>query len=395
MKLKIKRELLLENLNKVSKAISTKNLIPSLSGIKFDLTKEGLTLTASNNDLTIQKFIEIKDENMNVQEEGIIIIQGKEILDIVRVIPEEEINIEVIDELKVLIYTDDEKIKYDLNVINKSEYPNVNLEKSDNYITISSEELLNIVKETAFATSTDESRPVLTGINFKINGDLLECSATDSYRLAKKENRLSKPVEEIYNIIIPGKNIIEFSKIIDDREGEIKLHVFNNKILFEEDNLLFQSRLINGNYPNTSKLIPEDSVLKIKAKLSQLYNVIGQASILTTDKEKNIVSLSTNGDLLIVKSVSNEKGKAEMKMNIEKNNNEDITIAFSAKYMMEALNALNTDIIEMSFIGEVKPITIKNTTEDGLIQLVVPIRTYLNNIRHNLLCKYDIITTYF
>ncbi len=134
--------------------------------------------------------------------------------------------------------------------------------------------------------------------------------------------------------------------------------------------------MINGNYPNTSKLIPEDSVLKIKAKLSQLYNVIGQASILTTDKEKNIVSLSTNGDLLIVKSVSNEKGKAEMKMNIEKNNNEDITIAFSAKYMMEALNALNTDIIEMSFIGEVKPITIKNTTEDGLIQLVVPIRTY-------------------
>ena len=376
MKLKIKRELLLENLNKVSKAISTKNLIPSLSGIKFDLTKEGLTLTASNNDLTIQKFIEIKDENMNVQEEGIIIIQGKEILDIVRVIPEEEINIEVIDELKVLIYTDDEKIKYDLNVINKSEYPNVNLEKSDNYITISSEELLNIVKETAFATSTDESRPVLTGINFKINGDLLECSATDSYRLAKKEIRLNKPVEEIYNIIIPGKNIIEFSKIIDDKEGEIKLHVFNNKILFEENNLLFQSRLINGNYPNTSKLIPEDSVLKI--------NVIGQASILTTDKEKNIVSLSTNGDLLIVKSVSNEKGKAEMKMNIEKNNNEDITIAFSAKYMMEALNALNTDIIEMSFIGEVKPITIKNTTEDGLIQLVVPIR-----------CKYDIITTYF
>lgn len=376
MKLKIKRELLLENLNKVSKAISTKNLIPSLSGIKFDLTKEGLTLTASNNDLTIQKFIEIKDENINVQEEGIIIIQGKEILDIVRVIPEEEINIEVIDELKVLIYTDDEKIKYDLNVINKSEYPNVNLEKSDNYITISSEELLNIVKETAFATSTDESRPVLTGINFKINGDLLECSATDSYRLAKKEIRLNKPVEEIYNIIIPGKNIIEFSKIIDDKEGEIKLHVFNNKILFEENNLLFQSRLINGNYPNTSKLIPEDSVLKIKAKLSQLYNVIGQASILTTDKEKNIVSLSTNGDLLIVKSVSNEKGKAEMKMNIEKNNNEDITIAFSAKYMMEALNALNTDIIEMSFIGEVKPITIKNTTEDGLIQLVVPIRTY-------------------
>lgn len=376
MKLKIKRDLLLDNLNKVSKAISTKNLIPTLAGIKFDLTKEGLTLTASNNDITIQKTIIINDENMNIDEEGVIIIQGKDILDIVRIIPEEEINIEVIDESKVLIYTDDEKIKYDLNVINKNDYPNVDLEKNENHVVINSEDLLNIVKETAFATSTDESRAVLTGISFKINGDILECSATDSYRLAKKELRLNKPVEEIYNIIIPGKNLVEFSRIIDEKNSDIKLHIFNNKILFEQDNLLFQSRLISGNYPNTSKLIPEDSILKITANLSQLYNVIGQASILTTDKEKNIVSLSTNGDLLTVRSVANEKGKAEMKMTVKKDNNEDITIAFSAKYMMEALNALNTEEIELSFVGEVKPITIKNKKEDGLIQLVVPIRTY-------------------
>ncbi|MBO5376254.1 MAG: DNA polymerase III subunit beta [Bacilli bacterium] len=376
MKLKIKRDLLLDNLNKVSKAISTKNLIPTLAGIKFDLTKEGLTLTASNNDITIQKTIIINDENMNIDEEGVIIIQGKDILDIVRIIPEEEINIEVIDESKVLIYTDDEKIKYDLNVINKNDYPNVDLEKNENHVVINSEDLLNIVKETAFATSTDESRAVLTGISFKINGDILECSATDSYRLAKKELRLNKPVEEIYNIIIPGKNLVEFSRIIDEKKSDIKLHIFNNKILFEQDNLLFQSRLISGNYPNTSKLIPEDSILKITANLSQLYNVIGQASILTTDKEKNIVSLSTNGDLLTVRSVANEKGKAEMKMTVKKDNNEDITIAFSAKYMMEALNALNTEEIELSFVGEVKPITIKNKKEDGLIQLVVPIRTY-------------------
>ena len=376
MKLKIKRELLLENLNKVAKAISTKNLIPTLSGIKFDLTKDKLTLTASNNDITIQKSVDLIEDNMKIDEEGIIIIQGKEILDIVRIIKEDEINIEVIDDLKVLIYTDDEQIKYDLNVIDKNEYPNVNLEKNDNYITIKTNELLTLVKETAFATSTDESRPVLTGLNFKINGDLLECSATDSYRLAKKEIRLNKPVEEIHNIIIPGKNNIELSRIIDNNEDEIKMHVFNNKILFEINDLLFQSRLISGNYPNTSKLIPEDSILKINAKLSQLYNVIEQASILTTDKEKNIVSLSTKGNLLIVKSVSNEKGKAEMKMQIEKNNNEDITIAFSARYMMEALSALTTENIEMSFVGEVKPITLNNTIDDGLIQLVVPIRTY-------------------
>ncbi len=376
MKLKIKRELLLENLNKVSKAISTKNLIPTLSGIKFELTKKGLTLTASNNDITIQKFIEMDKDVINVEKEGKIIIQGKEILDIVRIIPDEEINIDVVDELKVLIYTDDERIKYDLNVININEYPNIELEKSDNFVEINKEEFLNIVRETAFATSTDESRPVLTGINFKINGDILESSATDSYRLAKKEIRLKKVVEEVHNIIIPGRNIVEFSRIIDSKEGNIKLHIFNNKLLFEDENLLFQSRLISGNYPNTSKLIPEDSILKITANLGMLRSVIEQASILTSDKEKNVVSLSTSGNLLTVKSVSNEKGRAEMKMEVKKNNNEDITIAFSAKYMTEALNALRTEEVELSFVGEVKPITIKNTEEDGLIQLVVPIRTY-------------------
>lgn len=376
MKLKIKKSVLMENLNKVSKAISTKNLIPTLAGIKFDLTKEGLLLTASNNDITIQKFIKVEKKNMEIDQEGIVILQGKDILEIVRVIPDENINLEVVDDAKVLIYTDDERIKYDLNVINKNDYPNVNLEKSEKFIILDTNSLLDIVKETAFATSNDESRPVLTGISFKINGDLLECIATDSYRLARKNIRLSKPVEENYNIIIPGKNIIEFSRILDASSKEIKIHIFNNKILFENDDLLFQSRLISGNYPPTAKSIPEEFNLVVKANLQELYNVIEQASILTTDKEKNIVSLSTKDNLLTVKSVSNEKGKAEMKMNISKNNDEEITIAFSAKYMMEALNALNTEEIEMSFVGEVKPIVIKNTKDDGLLQLVVPIRTY-------------------
>ena len=376
MKLKIKKSVLMENLNKVSKAISTKNLIPTLAGIKFDLTKEGLLLTASNNDITIQKFIKVEKKNMEIDQEGIAILQGKDILEIVRVIPDENINLEVVDDAKVLIYTDDERIKYDLNVINKNDYPNVNLEKSEKFIILDTSSLLDIVKETAFATSNDESRPVLTGISFKINGDLLECIATDSYRLARKNIRLSKPVDENYNIIIPGKNIIEFSRILDASSKEIKIHIFNNKILFENDDLLFQSRLISGNYPPTAKSIPEEFNLVVKANLQELYNVIEQASILTTDKEKNIVSLSTKDNLLTVKSVSNEKGKAEMKMNISKNNDEEITIAFSAKYMMEALNALNTEEIEMSFVGEVKPIVIKNTKDDGLLQLVVPIRTY-------------------
>ncbi len=374
MKIKIKKDLLLENLNKVSKAISTKNLIPILSGIKFDLTREGLTLTASDNDITIQTFIPADNKDMEIEKEGSIIIQGKYVLDIVRKLPDEFINIEVIDELKILIYA--ENSEFNLNGINQKEYPNVALENSKNFVKINTKLFKTIINQTAFATSTDESRPILTGINIKITGDILECSATDSYRLAKKQAKLNEIAGETYNIIVPGKNIVEFMKILNEGNEELEIHIFSNKVLFKQNNLLFQSRLVSGNYPNVNNLIPSDSFLKITANLSNLYDVIDRASILTSDKEKNIVTLETNKNLLIVRSSSAEIGRVEEKMNITKDNEEEIKISFSAKYMMDALRSFEGDTVELAFEGEVKPIIIKDVEDPNLTQLVLPIRTY-------------------
>lgn len=374
MKIKIKKDLLLENLNKVSKAISTKNLIPILSGIKFDLTKEGLTLTASDNDITIQTFIPADNKDMEIEKEGSIIIQGKYVLDIVRKLPDEFINIEVIDELKILIYA--ENSEFNLNGINQKEYPNVALENSKNFVKINTKLFKTIINQTAFATSTDESRPILTGINIKITGDILECSATDSYRLAKKQAKLNEIAGETYNIIVPGKNIVEFMKILNEGNEELEIHIFSNKVLFKQNNLLFQSRLVSGNYPNVNNLVPSDSFLKITANLSNLYDVIDRASILTSDKEKNIVTLETNKNLLIVRSSSAEIGRVEEKMNITKDNEEEIKISFSAKYMMDALRSFEGDTVELAFEGEVKPIIIKDVEDPNLTQLVLPIRTY-------------------
>ena len=374
MKLIIKKDILLENLTNTAKAISTKNLIPILTGIKFDLTKEGLTLTASDNDITIQTFIPADNKDMEIEKEGSIIIQGKYVLDIVRKLPDEFINIEVIDELKILIYA--ENSEFNLNGINQKEYPNVALENSKNFVKINTKLFKTIINQTAFATSTDESRPILTGINVKITGDILECSATDSYRLAKKQAKLNEIAGETYNIIVPGKNIVEFMKILNEGNEELEIHIFSNKVLFKQNNLLFQSRLVSGNYPNVNNLIPSDSFLKITANLSNLYDVIDRASILTSDKEKNIVTLETNKNLLIVRSSSAEIGRVEEKMNITKDNEEEIKISFSAKYMMDALRSFEGDTVELAFEGEVKPIIIKDVEDPNLTQLVLPIRTY-------------------
>ncbi|MDO4995652.1 MAG: DNA polymerase III subunit beta [Bacilli bacterium] len=375
MKLTIKKELLLDALNKVSKAISTKNLIPVLAGIKFELKKKKLTLTASDNDITIQTTIESNnDDDFTVESEGSIIIQGKYILDIVRKLPDKYINIEVIDELKILIYT--ENSEFNLNGISESEYPNIGLEESKKKVNIKAGTFKAIVNQTAFATSNEESKPVLTGLNFNIVGDVLECNSTDSYRLARKVVKLDKASEENYNIVIPSHNIIEFSRILTDDEEDVELHIFSNKILFKTGNLKFESRLINGTYPNTSNLLPDDSFLVVTTSLNAFYDVIDRVSILTSDKEKNIVTLETSGNTLILRSSSAEIGRVEEKMPISKNNSEDIKISFSAKYMMEALKSFSTETVDIHFVGEVKPILIKSTEDETLTQLVLPIRTY-------------------
>ena len=311
---------------------------------------------------------------LKIENEGSIIIQGRYILDIVRKLPSEFINIEVIDDLKILVYT--ENSEFNLNGISDSEYPNINLEESKKKIDISAEILKDIVNQTAFASSNEESKPVLTGINFNIVGDILECNSTDSYRLARKVVKLSKSSEENYNIVIPSHNLVEFTKIVGNDEKIVELHIFNNKILFKTGNLKFESRLINGTYPNTSNLLPDESLLVVSTNLSDLYNVIDRVSILTSDKEKNIVTLEIEGNTLTLKSSSLEIGRVEEKMMISKNNEENIKISFSSKYMMEALKSFNTDEVELHFVGEIKPILIKSEKDETLTQLVLPIRTY-------------------
>ena len=375
MKFTIKKEVLMEAINKVSKAISSSNVIPVLAGIKFELTSKKLVLTASDNDITIQTHIDCDNEEIiKVKEEGSIIIQGKYISDIVRKLPDPYINIEVVDELKILIYT--ENSEFNLNGISESEYPNIDLGESKSHIELLPSVLKEIVNQTAFATSIDENKAILNGINFNITGDMLECNATDSYRLARKVIKLDKVSKENQNIVIPSRNLVEFTRIIDDSDEMIEIHIFNNKILFKYQNLLFQSRLINGTYPNTSNLLPKDYLVKLHFNINQFYDVVDRVSILTSDKDKNTVTLETDGNNLIMKSSSAEIGRVEEKMTITKDQDIDVKVSFSSKYMMDALKSFNTETVELHFVGEIKPILLKSSEDETLTQLVLPIRTY-------------------
>lgn len=372
MKIIIKKEVLNEKLNIVSKALSTKNIIPVLSGIKFDLKTEGLFLTSSNDDITIETFID-KNNIDDIKDIGSIIIPGRYLLEIIRKIDDDLINIET-DGLKIIIAT--KKGEYTLNGMDSKEFPNIKLELLDNPIIMSQKIIKNIVIQTGFSVSTQESRPILTGINFNIDKNVLECISTDSYRLSKKIIILDKELEEKINIVIPGKNLFELVKILNDEDKSIELHIFSNSILIKTEDMLFQSRLLNGTFPDTSKLIPNEFEVSITLDLIEFYNAIDRVSLLTTEKEKNLVKMEIVNKELIISSVSQEIGKMEERMDIIKDKEIDMKIAYSSKYMLDALRSLKCDKIEVKLNSEIKPIIIKNTEDSNLIQLILPIKTF-------------------
>ena len=371
MKLKIKQNIFMEHLNYVIKGISNKNLIPILNCIKLELTKEGLYLLSTDNEIAIKTFIPKKDIK-KIEEQGEMVISGRYLYEIIRKLDKDIINIEEIVDSQVLITTKSSEFK--LNCNNVSEFPDIDLTYIEKPVILDSEVLKTTINQTLFATSIQESRPVLTGLNFKISDDILEVTGTDSYRLSKKRIKLNDKVKEPVDIVVPYKTLSELPKIINDEK--VELHIFSNKLIFKSDNLIVMTRLINGNYPDTNKLMSDKFELKVKVDLNSFYNAIDRASLLTNNEEKNTIKLETKKDKMIISSNIPEIGNVEETLKVNKNNDNEIKISFNSKYMMDALKTFDCDEIEISFNGEIKPIIINYVENDTLTQLILPIRTY-------------------
>ncbi len=372
MKLLIEKNILIEGLSCVSRALSTRNIIPVLNGIKFDLKKEGLYLTATDNDITIQYFID-KKRIQSIDETGCSVIYGKSLLDIIRRLPDSNILIENFENNEVSFKT--ENSNYNFNCFSEEDFPNINLDEIKNPIILDSTKFKEVINKTSFACSTQESRPLLTGVNIKIQGDLFECTATDSYRLSKVSLSLNKVYSENVNIVIPARNINEFVKIIND-DDEIEMHVFSNKVIFKLKELIFQSSLLNGNYPNTNNSIAKEFKYVVKANLKDFYNTLDRASLLTQSKDKNIIDVELNENEFIIRASSLEMGKVEEKLNIENETNNSLKISFSAKYMLDALRMFNKEYVYVLMNGEISPIILKEVENDELIELILPMKTF-------------------
>ena len=357
MHFRIKRIKLLNALAKATRAVSVRSPLPVLTGIKFDLQAHQLILTGSDSDITIQTIID-EDDDLVILKEGAVVLNSRYIFDIVRKINSDDIEIEIIDGLLTRIKGS--QIEYSLNGTDAIEYPRIDLSKTGTHFIMNALVLKDIIGETKFAASDKETRPILTGINFKAHDHVLEVVSTDSYRLAKKIISIDEDVT--FNITIPKLSLDEISKIIE-KDELIELYVSERKVLFVFDKNIIQTRLIDGSYPDTARLIPLEFDYELDINRADLLNAIDRVSLLLN--EQNILS-----------SYQQEIGSVEENLASSFYKGEPLTISFSCKYASDAIKSFSGDKIKILFTGEMKPFIVKDFDSDELLQLVLPVRTY-------------------
>ncbi len=378
MKFIIQRDKLVQGVQDVMKAVSSRTTIPILTGIKIVAHTEGVTLTGSDSDISIESFIPAEEDGkefVEIVQAGSVVLQAKFFSEIVKKLPMDIVEIEVGNHHSTIIRSG--KAEFSLNGLDAEEYPHLPQIEEDNIFKIPTDLLKAMIRQTVFAVSTSETRPILTGVNWKLENGELICIATDSHRLALRKAMINSENQSSYNVVIPGKSLSELSKILDDTGEPIEIVITENQVLFKAKNLLFFSRLLDGNYPDTSRLIPAESKTNITLNSKEFLQSIDRASLLAKEARNNVVKLSTLSDGMIeVSSNSPEIGKVSEEIQAEEIEGEELKISFSAKYVMDALKALEGNEINVNFTGAMRPFVIKTKEDDTMLQLILPVRTY-------------------
>jgi DNA polymerase-3 subunit beta len=379
MKFSIQKDYLVQGVQDVMKAISSRTTIPILTGVKIVATDEGVTLTGSDSDISIESFIPVEDSGdqiVEVKQTGSIVLQARFFSDIVRKLPQDTVEIETLPQFQTVIRSG--KAEFHLNGIDADEYPQLPQVSEENVFSLPTDLLKHIIRQTVFAVSTSETRPILTGVNWKIENSELHCIATDSHRLAFRKTLIeASNTIPAANVVIPGKSLNELSKILDDTTASVEIVMTEQQILFKKKNILFFSRLLDGNYPDTSRLIPTESKTDIFLNGKEFLHAIDRASLLAREGRNNVVKFSAweNG-LVEISSDSPEIGKVTEEIQSEKVDGEELKISFSAKFMMDALKAIDGSDIKISFTGAMRPFFIQPVNDDKTLQLILPVRTY-------------------
>ena len=374
MKFTIARNTFIKKLNAVQRAISSKTTIPILTGLKIEAEEDRLILTGSNTDISIETTISTNDEeaHLNIESTGAVVLTARFFGDIVKKLPDNTMLLEVKDGFQTTITSGASEFK--INGLDANNFPHLPEVDSQTTITLKADVFSEMINETVIAVSNQESRPILTGIHFTIEGNKLSAVATDSHRLSQRVINLPEPIKMPEDIIIPGKSLLELSRMLDDEIDTITLQISENQALFT-----FYSRLLEGLYPDTSRLIPKESSTEMEFEAPELLASIERASLLSHAGRNNVVKLTINAanKQAIISGDSPEVGNVEEEVVTKDIVGEDLEISFNPDYLKDALRSFGHTSIKMAFTSALRPFTLVPTEDqENFIQLITPVRTF-------------------
>ncbi len=363
-------------LSEVSKAISTKAVIPILSGIKITADQSGITLIASNSNIFIKKFIpsSIDDEQITtILKVGTIVVPAKYFIEIIKKMPS-DIVIKSKNEQTITIQSGE--ITLNLNGFPANEFPNVPQIDDHAEIQLETKQLIDAFKQTVFAVAKNESRPVLTGVHIELDHNKLICAATDSHRLAIRETLISTNMKA--NCIVPNATINELLKLMNSNLEFVSIYLSESHIIFTFGTTTLYSRLIEGKYPNISTLIPNEFQTVINIDRQRMLQGVDRSSLLASEWANNNVNLEiVNESTIQISSNASQIGKISETQQIDViQGKKQLNISFDGRFMLDALRAIKEETVTLSFSGSMRPILIEAGTQSAAIHLISPVRAY-------------------
>ena len=347
----------------VSKAVPSKTTMPILECILIDATTDIIRLTANDMELGIQTEIEGE-----ILDRGMIAIDARFCAEFGRKLPARDIVIETDDNLQTTIVC--EKAKFDIAGKPGEEFSYLPMIEKEDSIEISQFTLKEMIRQTIFSISDSESNKMMTGELFEIKDNVLRVISLDGHRISIRKMELKNEVSD-KKLIVPGKTLIEISKILSGEvESLVNISYTNNHIVFEFDNTIVVSRLIEGEYFKIDQMLSSDYETKLKINKKELLNCIDRATLLIKEGDKKPIIINIQDGVMELK-IKSQIGSMNEEIEIEKEG-KDLLIGFNPKFLIDALRVIDDEEVTLYLMNAKAPCFIRDD-EESYIYLILPV----------------------
>ena len=372
----INKSFFLQALNATKRAISSKNAIPILSTIKIEVHAQRIVLTGSNGQLSIENTIPVSNENAGllITSPGAVLLEANFFINIISSLPDVSLDFTEIDHHQIVLTSGKSEIT--LKGKDVDLYPRLQEMTTENPLVLKTKLLKSIISETAFAASLQESRPILTGVHMVLSEQKeFKAVATDSHRMSQRKLTLENTSAN-FNMVIPSKSLREFSAVFTDDIETVEVFFSDSQVLFRSDYISFYTRLLEGNYPDTDRLLTNSFETEVTFNTAALRSAMERAYLISNATQNGTVKLEITSDSISSHVNSPEVGKVNEELDSISQSGSDLTISFNPTYLIEALKALKSETVMIRFISPVRPFTLMPGDDtENFVQLITPVRT--------------------